>query len=183
MNLHEEFIGQRRGTLVVVEYSHSAKGATYWKCMCDCGRETVVARSNLSNPRLRSCGCLKDLTGKQSKLWKGCGDISASWFSRLEAQARRRGITVSVSLQCLWDLFCQQGKRCALSGLEIRFPKQYKGRGNECTASLDRIDSQGGYEIGNVQWLHKDVNFMKHKLSQERFLELCGAVHRYSVMS
>lgn len=46
----------------------------------------------------------------------------------------------------------------------------------EGTASLDRIDSSRGYVEGNVQWVHKDVNFMKQALSQERFVELCTLV-------
>ena len=32
----------------------------------------------------------------------------------------------------------------------------YKG-----TASLDRIDSTKGYVRGNIQWVHKDINWFK----------------------
>ncbi len=44
------------------------------------------------------------------------------------------------------------------------------------TASLDRIDSRLGYEPGNIQWVHKDVNQMKWHLSNDRFIEVCRAV-------
>lgn len=44
------------------------------------------------------------------------------------------------------------------------------------TASLDRIDSGKGYEVGNVQWLHKDVNMMKRHYSTDYFKHLCRLV-------
>lgn len=44
------------------------------------------------------------------------------------------------------------------------------------TASLDRIDNSKGYEEGNIQWVHKDVNFMKRTYSQEYFIKLCTLI-------
>ena len=38
---------------------------------------------------------------------------------------------------------------------------------------LDRIDSSKDYTLDNIQWVHKDINFMKRSLSQEAFLDLC----------
>ena len=31
------------------------------------------------------------------------------------------------------------------------------------------------------KWVHKDINFMKHTLEQEKFIELCGKVYKYNV--
>lgn len=42
--------------------------------------------------------------------------------------------------------------------------------------SLDRIDSSKGYEIGNVQWVTKYINWAKNDLSQKDFIDLCIAV-------
>jgi len=42
--------------------------------------------------------------------------------------------------------------------------------------SLDRIDSGLGYDLGNIQWVHKNVNQMKWTLSQAAFIEICLAV-------
>ena len=47
---------------------------------------------------------------------------------------------------------------------------------NAVSASLDRIDNTKGYVAGNVQWLHKDINWMKGRFTQPRFLALCRAV-------
>ena len=44
------------------------------------------------------------------------------------------------------------------------------------TASIDRIDSSKGYERGNVQFVHKDINAMKWNLSLAKFMEYCKLI-------
>ena len=44
------------------------------------------------------------------------------------------------------------------------------------TASLDRIDSSKGYVIGNVQWVHKDINIMKNKFDNQYFIDMCKKI-------
>lgn len=73
----------------------------------------------------------------------------------------------------MWRLFLKQERKCALTDLLLTFEKQKRG---EKTASLDRIDSSKGYVNGNVQWVHKDINWMKNRFSQERFIEMCKLV-------
>ena len=85
---------------------------------------------------------------------------------------------VNITIQEAWDLFLEQDRKCALTGLDIVFGPRDKG-GN--TASLDRIDSTKGYIKGNVQWVHKDINRMKFDLNQERFIELCKKVTEYAI--
>jgi hypothetical protein len=41
---------------------------------------------------------------------------------------------------------------------------------------LDRIESEGHYTIDNVQWVHKTVNMMKWKISQEEFVYFCRKI-------
>ena len=47
---------------------------------------------------------------------------------------------------------------------------------NEQTASLDRIDNSKGYIVGNVQWVHKQVNFMKGTMEQKEFIKFCKLI-------
>ena|SRR3990167_6466166 len=42
-------------SLLVLELSHSKNGRRYWKCRCDCGKETIVAGGKLGTTK--SCGC------------------------------------------------------------------------------------------------------------------------------
>jgi len=69
-------------------------------------------------------------------------------------------------------LFQKQNGKCALSGVEISLLK----KSGVSTASLDRVDSSKGYIKGNVQWVHKDVNFMKYNFDESYFLDMCKKV-------
>lgn len=44
------------------------------------------------------------------------------------------------------------------------------------TASLDRIDSLKGYTLDNVQWIHKDLNYMKCDYEENEYIEWCKKV-------
>lgn len=45
--------------------------------------------------------------------------------------------------------------------------------------SLDRINNDKGYVRDNVQWVHKDINFMKGKLTNETFLKWIEVVYNF----
>ena len=47
------------------------------------------------------------------------------------------------------------------------------------TASLDRIDNSLGYTLENTQWVHQDLNFMKNKLPESKFINWCKIVSDY----
>jgi hypothetical protein len=107
------------------------------------------------------------------------GDLSATYFAMIKGGAKARGIKFDIDINTVWQLFIAQHCKCELTGLEIalsRSTRQYKIQ--EQTASLDRIDSTKGYVLGNVQWVHKDVNRMKNAFTQERFIEVCNLVSK-----
>lgn len=67
-----DITGQRFGKLVAVEptQERSATGATVWRCLCDCGGETLTPLTQLTQGYKKSCGCLshpplKDYVGKR----------------------------------------------------------------------------------------------------------------------
>ena len=64
-------IGEKNGRLTILE-NVKLDGKLYYKCLCDCGNETLIVRGNFG--RTKSCGCLhteyintihNDLTGKR----------------------------------------------------------------------------------------------------------------------
>lgn len=105
--------------------------------------------------------------------------IPGRYFFSLKHGAARRNILFNITLDQLWDLFVMQNSKCALSGLPIRFHNP----GEKCTAqtaSVDRIDSNLGYTIDNVRWVHKTINLMKMDLPNQQFIHLCKKVAKYS---
>ena len=58
----KDFIAERFGMLTVTEYAGKRNGMHRWKCLCDCGKETVVGQTLLQSGKTRSCGCLQAKT-------------------------------------------------------------------------------------------------------------------------
>ena len=65
-----DLTGQRFGRLTVIERSEKTTKScrVYWKCICDCGNETIVLKDNLRGRKTKSCGCLsKELLESRSR--------------------------------------------------------------------------------------------------------------------
>ncbi len=60
--------GRRHGKLVVLERAGTKKGAATWKCLCDCGAETIATGRALRWGKRRSCGCGWRLAAKAGSL-------------------------------------------------------------------------------------------------------------------
>lgn len=108
-------------------------------------------------------------------MYKGYKDLSGKYWSDVKYGAKRRGIPFSkdLTIEYAWELFIKQEKKCVLSGLNIELYPDIKTRN---TASLDRIDNSKGYSRCNIQWLHKSVNVLKHKMTNEETIELCRKI-------
>lgn len=172
---------QKFGKLTVLEFSHrkqrkdSKKYREYYRCICECGEETIVEKYNLR--KTKSCGCLRKKRGKHCCNWKGCGEISATHLLKIKYRSSRDGIVFDLSIEEAWEKFLEQNGKCALSGVPLEFEKsQYGLWHGEPTASLDRIDSSKGYLKDNIQWVHKDVNKMKQNLDEAKFIEWCHLI-------
>jgi hypothetical protein len=77
------------------------------------------------------------------------------------------------------EIFEKQNGLCALTNVKLYF-----GRcrfSHETNASLDRIDSNKGYIEGNIQWVLKDINFMKSNHNQDYFISLCKLVSQANI--
>ncbi|MBT9455071.1 MAG: hypothetical protein IV097_00475 [Burkholderiaceae bacterium] len=72
------------------------------------------------------------------------------------------------------ELLKQQKGRCKLSGLPLQMDKATTD--DQMAASLDRIDSNGHYEMGNLQVVCRFINFWKGASDNATFIRLMGAV-------
>lgn len=154
------------------------KGSWVWECSCECGKSCKIAASSFKYRK--SCGCLHKLYGKNNPVWKGYEGISKASWGKIIDSAVLRNCGFDITIEYAWDLFIFQNKTCALSGLPISFPQTYLDK-KDSTASLDRIDSQKGYIVGNVQWVHKIINKMKTNLEQDVFIDFCLKVAKNNI--
>ena len=144
-------------------------------CKChNCGKECIVAPYALRSGKQKACGCLQGnrKKGKYHCCFKGHEDISGSVWYKIKKGAKKRNLDFSINIKEIWELFEKQKRKCALTGLPIKMGVKEKMG----TASLDRINSNKGYIKGNVQWVHRNVNIIKHSCSQEYFVNICRKV-------
>jgi len=178
----KNLVGERFGKLIVVDKFIKAmknRNEYYAICKCDCGKEKTILVCNLLKGKTTSCGCRRDqyekITGSNSKCFKGYEEISGLMIAHIKNGAKNRDLEFAIDPEYIWKLFLAQDRRCALSGREIGFNKRCGG----ITASLDRINNSKGYVVGNVQWVHKDLNRMRNYFGVEYFIETCKQVAAY----
>ena len=162
-------IGQKYDNLTIIDFINDEKKLAICKCIC--GNIKKIRPSLLTINQNNNCGCIK--RGR----WKGIGNVSLTRYNRIKKGASIRGIPFEVSHEYIADLLEKQGNKCAISGLVIGFGEKTS---DKFTASLDRIDSAQGYIIGNIQWVHVDINLMKMNLNEKYFLDLCGIIAEYN---
>lgn len=135
-----DLIGKRFCKLTVIEFYEKRNNRSYWKCKCDCGKETIVMRSNL--PKTKSCGCaniIKEHMSLEDKklrecyynMRKRCLNPKNEYYHRYGG----RGIKICDKWNTL-DGFLDDMREGFKLGL-----------------TLDRIDYNKGYNKENCRWI------------------------------
>lgn len=174
LNKIEDFVGKKLGNYTILGFSHIKNRVHYWLCKCDCGNLKCIQSSQLINNPSKGCNKCKfnDRTGPNNKTWKGGKFIPGHLFGRIRYGSIKRKILFDIAVEDLEDVWISQGGK--YTKVDLHLPKN--GSDKSFNASLDRIDSSKGYIKGNIQWVTKEVNFMKQELSNNRFLQLCKII-------
>lgn len=145
-------VGQKFGRLVVVKLDSIKDRNAMWDCLCECGKNTVVAGYHLK--RTNSCGCLRDeklvqrrqthgatKNGKWSalyKTWNGIKDRCLNPSNKSWKYYGGRGIKMHEA----WVSDFSEFQRYILQTIGERCGKM----------TIDRIKTESGYEPGNLRW-------------------------------
>jgi len=97
---------------------------------------------------------------------------------------RTKNINVNITKQDILNLYNKQNRRCALSGYKMthtgRLRKKQKCRiMNYYNISVDRIDSNKGYVVDNIQLVCAFINRAKMDLPDSDFIKLCHDISKY----
>jgi len=176
--LKDQLLGLKVGKYTVTKLAgYNKYGGRMWLCRCECGFERTFGTAYLSgNGKRKATQCPECLHKERELMNRTVSELPDRFWSRLVAQAVRRGISVTLTQEEARTLFQDHGCRCALTGEPLYFTRLRTNYSRYTTASLDRIDSEKPYEKGNVQWVHKDVNMMKGRLTQASFMRWCALV-------
>ena len=141
---------EKFGRLTVIGRAEKRGKHLMWNCSCDCGGTSVVSSSHLRSGHSKSCGCIRnEICANRSRENAKHGMWNTpewnSWKSMIDRCTRQthpkydlyggRGISVCQEWRDSFELFFSHiGKK--------------PSRGH----SIDRIDTNKGYEPGNVRW-------------------------------
>lgn len=147
--------GTRFGRLVVVERRPSRNGRRYL-CRCDCGMECEPRAVAIRGGHTVSCGCLRrEIAVNRARAFLSVHNTKMGLADAPEYQAIR-----AARARCR-NPRTPNYKNYGGRGIEYCFPENLTeavallitviGRRPE-RMSLDRIDNDGPYAVGNVRW-------------------------------
>lgn len=158
-----------RNLLVLRENTEKQRKRPYWDCQCLlCNTFVTLSSENVNNGSSKFCKC--------TIKW-GYEEISGNHWTRIKTCANKRNIEFNITIEYIWDLFIKQDGICALSGKKLILTKKFK------TASLDRIDSLKGYIKSNVQWIYKDLQYLKSDFPENEFFDWIKRIYEYKQLN
>jgi hypothetical protein len=164
-------LGQKYGKWLVIGEKLQIDREAKVLCRClECNKtEKYVSAYQLVTGVSKRCSvCGYSLKEENNPAWKGCGKVPGEKLSKIIRGAKSRNINFNLTIEYISELYNKQNGFCYYTNLPISFKDK--------TASLERVDSNIGYEESNVVWVHKNVNIMKRDLSYEEFYNVCKLV-------
>ena len=158
--------GQKYGRLTVLGLSNTKTktGHLMWRCQCECGNLCVIAGSDLTTGRTKSCGCIRRNATKERATKHGkskCYRLYQTWQNMKKRCLNNksteyknyggRGITVCSEWADSFETF----EAWALKN------------GYKNNLTIDRINVDGNYCPENCQWLTKSENSKKAHMERK----------------
>lgn len=147
--MHVDIRGQRFVRLVAVEVVGSAYGGKRtWRCLCDCGREVVVAGNSLRTGNTKSCGCLhRERAVAWGKSRKRHGRSASPTWKTWRSMLSRAHFGSSKDRSNYLDRGIDVCERW------LKFENFLEDMGERPDGlSLDRVNNERGYSKENCRW-------------------------------
>ena len=162
-----DMTGKRYGMLTVIRYAgHNKNGNRVWECKCDCGTIKMIEGSPLRKGITVSCGCYhkRDITERETihgmsdtrlhNIWNHMKQRCSNKNNTAYKYYGGRGITV-----------CNEWSNDFMSFYSWAMQNGYT---EELT--IDRIDTNKGYDPSNCRWVSRKVQMNNR-----------NAVHKFTI--
>lgn len=162
-------VGERFNRLVVQELvGKGTMSILLWRCECDCGNSCIVATADLKKGQM-SCGCYigEGNRARQTKHGLAHTREYRIWGLMIERCSNPNNIG--------WKIYGGKGTRVCdrwLNSVEAFIEDM--GMRPSPQHSIDRIDSNGDYELANCRWATKKEQ--ARNTSRNRFITHDGLI-------
>lgn len=178
-----DLTGQKFGRLTVIKRVENKGDLAAWLCICDCGCETVVSGANLRQGHVKSCGCLKQtlLADKTRKHGLSNTSIDNTW-KQMKRRCNSPNHTAHKDYHDRGIVVCERWANDLGAFYEDVSKLPHFG---EEGYTLDRIDPNGNYELGNVRWATAEEQannrrnniIIEYKGKKQTISQLCKEYH------
>jgi hypothetical protein len=171
----KDLTGEKFGRLLVLYYDGQDKNRrSVWMCKCTCGSYVRVPRNRLTSGNTTSCGCYNREIVSLPPTDSGINRILHSYKNG----AHKRGIDFKLSKKQFSNIIFSDCHYCGSSPSSYH-KHQYHG-GGILYNGIDRIDSNQGYEDGNVVACCSDCNYAKRKMNIQQFTNWIDKISKSS---
>lgn len=172
----EDLTGLKFNKLTVLNLIDHNKDKTYkkryWLCLCDCGKQTISATSQIVSGKTKSCGCIKvessiinSINSRHKIVKKGSGYNSL--FNSYYKSAKIKDRPFELSLKDFTELLKGDCFYCGSEPKSV-FMKSYY---NVIYNGIDRRDNNLGYTLDNSVSCCKMCNISKNNHTENEFKE------------
>ena len=135
-------------------------------CNIEFNKENREINRTLKKRRKHICS-MKCVSAHAHTVQHGQTDSFKLFMTAIRKRCLSKEMELTITLDYIKELYSEQGGKCAITGIDI--PVRYKKIDTSTLnqASIDRIDNNKGYVIGNIQFVALGVNYMRNRFSSE----------------
>ena len=138
------------------------------------GRKCSICGTGVARLNRLICNQCKHLRDKER--WRDNYESYVSSRIRIaKARAKKHGFSFAIDKDYILEILERQNYRCAITG----FPLSRTSNKGDYDLSIDRVDSDLGYEKDNVVLVCNRANIMKNIMPLDMFVWWCQAIANY----
>lgn len=188
---YQHLIGQKFGRLTVIERSAPRaqnRRELYFRCICECGNETVTGSRMLRRGLSKSCGCLNaEMTITRARKPQGMAGFNRI-LRTYKKGAEHRGLQFHLSdeeFKTITSSNCHYCNTPPSNRSDSSGTHGYTEEGLRHSLyiynGIDRLDNNDGYTIDNCVPCCTICNFAKNTLSLKDFENWLLNVHKHYI--